>query len=111
MKLEITTTKNLIIFIVIVIIIIDGNRIYVGTSNKNRGRSRLKMLVFQIVLSRLDSTTVSIFVDILIEFTNAVFVNSTNITTNIKTAALFNPGRNYVQKIESKSNTLLHMTI
>ena len=36
----------------------------------------------------LDSTAVSIFVVILVESTNAVFVNSTNITTNIETAAL-----------------------
>ena len=31
----------------------------------------------------VDSTAVSIFVDILVELTNSVFVNSTNITTNI----------------------------
>ena len=30
----------------------------------------------------------SIFVDILVEWTNTVFVNSTNITTNIGTAAM-----------------------
>ena len=36
----------------------------------------------------LDSTAVSIFVVILVELTNTVFVNSTNITTNIETAAL-----------------------
>ena len=36
----------------------------------------------------LDSTAVSIFVFILVELTNTVFVNSTNITTNIETAAL-----------------------
>ena len=37
-----------------------------------------------------DSTDVSIFVDILVELTNTVFVNSTKITTNIETAALSN---------------------
>ena len=36
----------------------------------------------------LDSTAVSIFVDILVELTNTVFVNSTNITINIEMAAL-----------------------
>ena len=36
----------------------------------------------------LDSTAVSIFVVILVELTNAVFVNLTNITTNIETAVL-----------------------
>ena len=38
-----------------------------------------------------DSAAVSIFVDMLVELTNtvvSVFVNSTNITTNIETAAL-----------------------
>ena len=37
----------------------------------------------------LDSAAVSIFVVILVELTNTVFVNSTNITTNIETAVLF----------------------
>ena len=36
----------------------------------------------------LDSTAVSIFVDTLVELTNTVIVNSTNIITNIETAAL-----------------------
>ena len=36
----------------------------------------------------IDSTAVSIFVVVLVELTNTVFVNSTNITTNIETAAL-----------------------
>ena len=36
----------------------------------------------------IDSTAVSIFVDILVELTHTVFVNSMNITTNIETAAL-----------------------
>ena len=35
-----------------------------------------------------DSTAGSIFVVILVELTNTVFFNSTNITTNIETAAL-----------------------
>ena len=39
---------------------------------------------------RADSAAVSIFVVILVELTNTVFVNSTNITTNIETAALSN---------------------
>ena len=34
----------------------------------------------------LDSTAVSIFIVKLVELTNAVFVNSTNISTNIETA-------------------------
>ena len=34
----------------------------------------------------VDSAAVSIFVVILVELTNTVFVNSTNITTNIETA-------------------------
>ena len=38
----------------------------------------------------VDSTAVSIFVVILVELTNTVFVNSTNITTNFETAALCN---------------------
>ena len=36
----------------------------------------------------VDNTAVSIFVVILVELTNTVFVNSTNITTNIETVAL-----------------------
>ena len=39
---------------------------------------------------RLDSAAVSMFVVILVELTNIVFVNSTNIPTNIETAALSN---------------------
>ena len=41
----------------------------------------------------VDSTAVLIFVDILVELTNknTVFVNSTNITTNIETAVLSTP--------------------
>ena len=38
--------------------------------------------------SHIDSAAVSIFVVILVELTNTVFVNSTNITTNIETAVL-----------------------
>ena len=47
-------------------------------------------IVYIFSLTALDSTAVSIFVDILVELTNTVFVfvNSTNITTNIETAAL-----------------------
>ena len=40
------------------------------------------------VQARLDSAAVSIFVVILVELTNTVFVNSTNISTNIETAVL-----------------------
>ena len=36
----------------------------------------------------LDSAAVSIFVVILVDLTNTVLVNSTNLTTNIKTALL-----------------------
>ena len=36
----------------------------------------------------LDSTAVSIFVDILVELTNSVVVISTNMSTNIETAVL-----------------------
>ena len=36
----------------------------------------------------VDSAAVSIFVVIMVELTNAVFVNSTNITTNIERAVL-----------------------
>ena len=42
-----------------------------------------------------DSTAVSIFVDILVELTKTVLVNSTNITTNIETAALSKGGGIY----------------
>ena len=38
--------------------------------------------------SILNSTAVSIFVVVLVELTNTVFVNSTNITTNIETVVL-----------------------
>ena len=39
-------------------------------------------------LENRDSTAVSIFVDILVELTNSVFVNRTNTSTNIETAVL-----------------------
>ena len=38
--------------------------------------------------AKVDSAAVSMFVVILVELTNTVFVNSTNITTNIETAVL-----------------------
>ena len=38
--------------------------------------------------TRVDSAAVSIFVVILVELTNTVFVNSTNITANIETEVL-----------------------
>ena len=41
---------------------------------------------------RLDSTAVSIFVVILVELTNTVFVNSTNIATKIETAVVSKAG-------------------
>ena len=40
---------------------------------------------------KVDSAAVSIFVVILVQLTNTVFVNSTNITTNIKRAVLSRP--------------------
>ena len=43
----------------------------------------------------LDSAAVSIFVVILVELTNTVFVNSTNISTNIETAVLSKPSRSH----------------
>ena len=45
-------------------------------------------MILSTLLDSLDSTAVSIFVVILVKLTNTVFVNSTNITTNIETAAL-----------------------
>ena len=42
-------------------------------------------------MSQLDIAAVSIFVVILVELTNTVFVNLTNITTNIETAVLSRP--------------------
>ena len=45
-------------------------------------------LLLQGIAVRVDSAAVSIFVVILVELTNTVFVNSTNITTNIETAVL-----------------------
>ena len=47
--------------------------------------------------SKLDSTAVSIFEDILVELTNTVFVNSTNITTNIETAALSTTNQTFLK--------------
>ena len=41
-----------------------------------------------ITIRILDSTAVSIFVVILVQLTNTVFVNSINVTTNIETAVL-----------------------
>ena len=45
-------------------------------------------LLLQGIADRVDNAAVSIFVVILAELTNTVFVNSTNITTNIETAVL-----------------------
>ena len=39
-------------------------------------------------MKALDSAAVLIFVVVLVELTNTVFVNSTNISTNIETAVL-----------------------
>ena len=44
---------------------------------------------------QIDSAAVSIFVVILVELTNTVFVNSTNIATYIDTAVLSRSGRTY----------------
>ena len=53
----------------------------------------------------IDSTAVSIFVDILVELTNTVFVfvNSTNVTTNIETAALSNVNLPFVRTSDLNS--------
>ena len=40
----------------------------------------------------VDSAAVSTYVVIMVELTNTVFVNSTNITTNIETAVLSSAG-------------------
>ena len=48
----------------------------------------LLMVIFWKNWFRLDSTAVLIFVVILVELTNTVFVNSTNISSNIETAVL-----------------------
>ena len=44
--------------------------------------------MFRMLLAKLDSAAVSIFLVILVELTNTVFVNSTNITKNIETTVL-----------------------
>ena len=44
--------------------------------------------VFWLFISSIDSTAVSILADILVEFTNAAFFNSTNISTNIETVMI-----------------------
>ena len=46
------------------------------------------MSTWFVINFKVDSTAVSILVVILVELTNTVFVNSTNITTNIERAAL-----------------------
>ena len=50
----------------------------------------MKKVIIKTRRRRIDSAAVSKFVDILVELTNTVFVNSSNITTNIETAALSN---------------------
>ena len=50
----------------------------------------------------IDSTAVSIFVVVLVELTNTVFVNSTNITTNIETAALSKPEQLFQKILQLK---------
>ena len=51
------------------------------------------------IWGRLDSAAVSIFLVILVELTNTVFVNSTNnITTNIETAVLSKLEQFFIQK-------------
>ena len=52
-------------------------------------------LLLQGIAVRVDSAAVSIFVVILVELTNTVFVNSTNISTNIETAVLSKPSWSY----------------
>ena len=51
------------------------------------------MSTWFVINFKVDSTAVSILVVILVELTNTVFVNSTNITTNIETAALCSWGQ------------------
>ena len=53
------------------------------TKQKRKSHSSVKHTV-------LDGAAVSIFVLLLVKLTNNVFANSTNITTNIETAALSN---------------------
>ena len=45
-------------------------------------------MVKSVCLAVLDSAAVLIFAVILVELTNTVFVNSTNISSNIETAVL-----------------------
>ena len=45
-------------------------------------------MIFETTYIRLDSAAASMFVVILVELTNTVFVNATTITTDIKTAVL-----------------------
>ena len=40
-------------------------------------------------MAQEDSIVISIFVDILVQLTNTVFVNTTNISTTIETAVLY----------------------
>ena len=66
-------------------------------------------------MKALDSAAVSIFVGILVELTNTVFVNSTNISTNIETAALSStpPHLFYakVYQLSHRSHLLLHFQV
>ena len=59
------------------------NKIEQGSASKSASSS--------FVRPALDSIAVSIFVDVLVEFTNTVFVNSSNISTHIETAVLSRP--------------------
>ena len=67
-----------------------------GLFSRKPVRFEITAMIFEsleyIRWARLDSTAVSIFVVMLVELTNTVllfvFVNSTNMTTNIETAAL-----------------------
>ena len=59
-----------------------------GSEPHLQRRSCVSALLPLFLLLGLNSTAVSIFVVILVELTNTVFVNSTNITTNIETAVL-----------------------
>ena len=45
-------------------------------------------MIFETTYIRLDSAAASMFVVILVELTNTVFVNATNMITNIERAAL-----------------------
>ena len=58
--------------------------------------------------AELDSAAVSIFVVILVELTNTVFVNSTNITTNIETAVLSRQNERHLKSLGTGKQHFKH---